>query len=47
MPGLAARVGLVRLAAFFLLVNLAALLAFSQWLVGRRVEVWQPTRRPA
>ncbi len=46
-PGLAARVGLVRLAAFFLLVNLAALLAFAQWIAGRRVEVWQPTRRPA
>ena len=46
-PALAARVGLVRLAAFFLLVNLAALLAFAQWFAGRRVEVWTPTRRPA
>ena len=36
----------VRLSAFFLLVNAAALHALCMWLVGARVEVWQPTRRP-
>jgi hypothetical protein len=45
-PGLAQRSSLVRLAAFFLLVNLAALQALVQWFAGTRVEVWQPTKRP-
>jgi hypothetical protein len=36
----------VRLAAFFLLVNLAALQALMRWLGGERLEVWEPTRRP-
>ena len=37
---------LVRLAAFFVLVNLAALQALLRWLSGERLEVWEPTRRP-
>jgi cellulose synthase/poly-beta-1,6-N-acetylglucosamine synthase-like glycosyltransferase len=45
-PGVASRVPLSRLAAFFLLVNVAALQAVWLWIVGTRVEVWQPTRRP-
>ena len=45
-PAIAERVGLVRLAAFFLLVNLAALQALLRWLSGERLEVWEPTRRP-
>jgi cellulose synthase/poly-beta-1,6-N-acetylglucosamine synthase-like glycosyltransferase len=45
-PGVAARLSLARLAAFFLLVNVAALQALWLWVVGTRVEVWQPTRRP-
>jgi hypothetical protein len=47
IPALAQRLGIVRLAAFFLLVNVAAFQACLLWLVGRRVEVWEPTRRPA
>lgn len=46
-PALAQRVGVVRLGAFFLLVNIAALKACLLWLSGARVEVWEPTRRPA
>jgi cellulose synthase/poly-beta-1,6-N-acetylglucosamine synthase-like glycosyltransferase len=46
-PALAARVSLLRLAAFFVLVNVAALQALLLWLAGTRVEVWQPTRRPS
>jgi cellulose synthase/poly-beta-1,6-N-acetylglucosamine synthase-like glycosyltransferase len=46
-PALAERVGVVRLGAFFLLVNIAALKACLLWLTGVRVEVWEPTRRPA
>lgn len=45
-PALAARMTLVRLSAFFVLVNAAALKALALWLVGSRVEVWQPTQRP-
>jgi glycosyltransferase involved in cell wall biosynthesis len=45
-PQLAARLVLVRLSAFFVLVNAAALKALALWLVGSRVEVWQPTQRP-
>jgi cellulose synthase/poly-beta-1,6-N-acetylglucosamine synthase-like glycosyltransferase len=45
-PGFAARVSPARLAAFFLLVNVAALQALWLWLKGTRVEVWQPTQRP-
>lgn len=41
-----ARFSPARLAAFFLLVNVAALQALWLWLIGTRVEVWQPTRRP-
>jgi len=47
LPGLAARVVLIRIPAFFLLVNLAAAKALAMWLVGVRQEVWEPTRRPA
>jgi cellulose synthase/poly-beta-1,6-N-acetylglucosamine synthase-like glycosyltransferase len=46
LPGVAARFSPARLAAFFLLVNVAALQAAWLWLIGTRVEVWQPTRRP-
>jgi hypothetical protein len=46
VPRLAARVGLVRISAFFVLVNLAALKAIALWAAGSRVEVWEPTRRP-
>ena len=45
-PALADRVTLVRLSAFFVLVNIAALKALLQWSVGVRLEVWEPTRRP-
>lgn len=45
-PRLAARLSVVRLSAFFVLVNAAALKALALWLVGSRVEVWQPTQRP-
>jgi hypothetical protein len=45
-PAVADRAGPVRLAAFFLLVNLAALQALMRWLAGERLEVWEPTRRP-
>lgn len=45
-PALAARIWLVRLSAFFVLVNIAALKALALWLSGSRVEVWEPTRRP-
>jgi glycosyltransferase involved in cell wall biosynthesis len=45
-PKLAARVGVIRLSTFFVLVNAAALKALALWLAGSRVEVWQPTRRP-
>ena len=45
-PAVAERIGPVRLAAFFLLVNLAALQALLRWLSGERLEVWEPTRRP-
>lgn len=40
-------IGVVRLGSFFLLVNLAALKALMLWARGERVEVWQPTQRPA
>ena len=43
---LAARVTLVRLAAFFVLVNAAAFKALLLWISGSRLEVWEPTRRP-
>lgn len=46
LPQLARRVAIVRLSAFFLLVNAAALKALAMWLAGIRLEVWQPTRRP-
>ncbi|HEU4780897.1 MAG TPA: glycosyltransferase family 2 protein [Steroidobacteraceae bacterium] len=46
VPAVAERVGLVRLAGFFVLVNLAALQALLRWLGGERLEVWEPTRRP-
>jgi cellulose synthase/poly-beta-1,6-N-acetylglucosamine synthase-like glycosyltransferase len=45
MPAVA-RFSPARLAAFFLLVNVAALQALWLWVIGTRVEVWQPTRRP-
>jgi len=46
-PAIALRSPLIRLAAFFVLVNAAAARALGQWLAGVRQEVWEPTRRPA
>jgi glycosyltransferase involved in cell wall biosynthesis len=46
-PQLSERNVIVRLSAFFVLVNVAALKALLLWLTGRRVEIWEPTRRPA
>lgn len=46
-PAIAANSFVVRVSAFFLLVNLAAAKAMGLWLVGIRQEVWEPTRRPA
>ena len=45
-PALAARASLVRLSAFFVLVNAAAFKALLLWITGSRLEVWEPTRRP-
>ena len=45
-PAFAERVGLVRLGAFFVLVNVASLKALLLWAFGQRLEVWQPTQRP-
>jgi hypothetical protein len=45
-PGLAHRFAPLRIAAFFLVVNVAALNALLWWLMGKRIETWQPTRRP-
>lgn len=45
-PSLAERISVVRLGAFFVLVNFAALKALALWLSGSRVEIWEPTRRP-
>ena len=46
-PVLAARSLVIRICAFFLLVNAAAAKALAMWLAGIRQEVWEPTRRPA
>jgi len=46
-PFLAAHSLVVRISAFFLLVNAAAAKALALWLIGVRQEVWEPTRRPA
>lgn len=45
-PAIAERIGLVRLSAFFVLVNAASLKALMLWAMGKRLEVWQPTQRP-
>jgi cellulose synthase/poly-beta-1,6-N-acetylglucosamine synthase-like glycosyltransferase len=45
-PRLSERIGVVRLSAFFLLVNVASLKALALWITGTRLEVWQPTQRP-
>lgn len=45
-PSLAGRFALVRLSAFFLMVNAAAARALGLWIAGVRQEVWEPTRRP-
>jgi cellulose synthase/poly-beta-1,6-N-acetylglucosamine synthase-like glycosyltransferase len=45
-PGLAQRFAPLRIAAFFLAVNAAALKALWWWSMGKRIEVWEPTRRP-
>ena len=47
LPALASRSAIVRLCAFFLLVNVAAAKAVALWLAGVRQELWEPTRRPA
>jgi cellulose synthase/poly-beta-1,6-N-acetylglucosamine synthase-like glycosyltransferase len=47
LPGLAAGSAIVRLCAYFLMVNAAAARALALWLAGVRQEVWAPTRRPA
>lgn len=44
-PRAAARAVAMRLGAFFLLVNAAALVALYRWATGTRVEIWEPTRR--
>ena len=46
-PTLAARSLVVRICAFFVLVNAAAAQALALWMIGVRQEVWEPTRRPA
>jgi biofilm PGA synthesis N-glycosyltransferase PgaC len=46
VPQLSARIGVIRICAFFLLVNAAALKAVGLWASGSRIEVWEPTRRP-
>lgn len=46
-PSLATRSLVVRLCAFFVLVNAAAAKALALWIAGVRQEVWEPTRRPA
>jgi hypothetical protein len=45
-PATARASRIVRLSAFFALVNAAAFKALLHWLAGSRVETWQPTRRP-
>lgn len=45
-PKLAERLSIIRLSAFFVLVNAAALKALTLWALGTRIEVWQPTQRP-
>lgn len=45
-PKVSASNFVVRLSAFFVLVNVAALKALLLWIGGRRVEIWEPTRRP-
>lgn len=45
LPRLAAHSVVIRVSAFFLLVNGAAACAIGLWLAGVRQEVWQPTRR--
>ncbi len=44
-PALAQRSLVIRICAFFLLVNAAAAKALGSWLMGVRQEIWQPTRR--
>jgi glycosyltransferase involved in cell wall biosynthesis len=45
-PAVARASRIVRLSAFFALVNAAAFKALLLWLAGSRIETWQPTRRP-
>lgn len=47
LPALAARSTLLRICAFFMLVNVAAGAALLGWLGGQRQEMWEPTRRAA
>ncbi len=46
-PDSVGRFSLVRIAAFLVLVNVAAVAAVALWIAGVRQEVWQPTRRPS
>jgi cellulose synthase/poly-beta-1,6-N-acetylglucosamine synthase-like glycosyltransferase len=45
LPRIASHSAIVRVCAFFALVNTAALCALAQWMAGVRREVWQPTKR--
>ena len=45
-PSIANRLSIIRLSAFFVIVNAAALKALALWALGNRIEVWQPTQRP-
>jgi hypothetical protein len=47
LPALAARSTLLKICAFFVMVNAAAGAALLGWLVGQRQEIWDPTRRAA
>lgn len=44
-PQAARAATVIRLGAFFVLVNAAALKALYLWGIGTRVEIWEPTRR--
>jgi hypothetical protein len=46
LPRMAAHSAIIRLCAFFVLVNTAAVCALALWVIGVRRELWQPTRRP-
>jgi cellulose synthase/poly-beta-1,6-N-acetylglucosamine synthase-like glycosyltransferase len=45
LPRVAAHSSIIRICAFFVLVNSAAVCALGLWTAGVRREVWKPTRR--